>query len=142
KKPTLIGWVSKRKRRLLNRHRDRNGCDSIGHNLQIAGAGLRTCGHIELRGNNALSRRHSHRAVIVSPGVEDVTRALVGDANDWIVSRCGGVIPVTFRLRQSVELRALDWVRHATGHRTRRTRDGRSPGWIGCADWSVNLHIL
>ena len=111
----------------LNGHRGRERGDSVRDDDERARARLHAGSDVEERRDRRATGRDAHRGVVVRAGVEDVARRVVGDPHQRVVGRALVVIAIRARLREAVELRALDNVRGAPRHGRWWRRERRRP---------------
>ena len=74
------------------------GGNAVGHDLERTGASFHPRGNIKIGGNGGVARGHSHGAVVVRPGVENVTGGSIRDPHQGVVRRRLQLVPKRGRL--------------------------------------------
>src|SRR5580704_2621321 len=80
--------------------------NTVGHHFERTSASFRRQRNIEVCVHYRLAGRHTHCAVIMGPGIEDVPRGFVRDPHQWIVGCSLEFVTKGSRLRQPIELLA------------------------------------
>ena len=125
---------------LLNRNAYGRRRYAVRHHHKRAWSLFNPHGHVEVSPHMLRAGSHSHAAVIMGSCVKHVIGLVVGNSYQRVIFRALKFVPLRASLRQSIELRAPDFVRRTTRKLvTLNVRDRRRPGTMVGSRRRVNL---
>src|SRR5579871_6619634 len=128
-------------RPLAQRDGRSRGGNAVHDHLERARAGLAALRDIEF-GVGGTFRPHAHGGEVVAPGVADVARAGVGDADNRIVGRGLCIVAIDAAQIEAIEVCARDGVARAADRQRRvDARYHRQPTRLGMALWLIDRDL-